>query len=104
MTDRPIINPKECLYLQTANSTDEEREMMSRSDSAKGAALLTLPRRTTRAPSRAEIERAIARGRALQGEAVQAAFGKLFRLLADSVSLRGLRAPASLHGRRHSCC
>ena len=78
--------------------------MTSRSDGAKGAVILTLPRRGARAPSRAEIERGIARGRALQGAAVQAALAPLFRFLAGGPSRRAPHAPDRLPDRHHSCC
>jgi hypothetical protein len=78
--------------------------MTSRSGGAKSAVILTLARRGARAPSRAEIERGIARGRALQGTAVQTAFALLFRFLAGAASRRAPRAPASLPGGHHSCC
>jgi hypothetical protein len=78
--------------------------MTSRSGGAESAVILTLPRRGARAPSRAEIERGIARGRALQGAAVQAAFARLFRFFAGGTGRRAPRAPASLPRRHHSCC
>jgi len=76
----------------------------SRSDGAKGALILTLPRRGARPPSRAEIERGVARGRALQGAAVQAGFRRAFRFLTGSAGPRAPRPSASLPARRHSCC
>lgn len=55
--------------------------------------------------SRAELERAIARGRRLQGEAVRSGFRKGFAeavtLLCAGTRLRGLRYPAA---RRQPCC
>lgn len=76
---------------------------MPRAD-CTGNAEAPLPRRGVAPPGRAEIERGVARGRRLQGEAVQAAFRRLLRALAVGTNLRRLRAPASLAGRRHSCC
>jgi hypothetical protein len=78
--------------------------MSSRSGGAGSAVILTLPRRGARTPSRTEIERGIARGRALQGAAMQAAFALLFRFLAGGTGRRAPRAPASLPGRHHSRC
>lgn len=76
---------------------------MTRAD-CTGRAKVPFRRCAVAPPSRAEIERGVARGRRLQGEAVQAAFRRLLRALAVGTNLRRLRAPASLAGRRHSCC
>ena len=79
--------------------------MTSRANGANRSLILTLPRCGIRSLSRAEIERGMARGRALQGMAVRRAFAQLFRFLARSAtSQRSSQAPASLASRRHSCC
>jgi len=61
--------------------------------------------------SRAEIERAVARGRGLQGQALRAGFRRAFSLLAGAFlvggCLRALRLTASTGGtagRRQPCC
>lgn len=55
------------------------------------------------APSRAEIERAVARGRRLQGAAVQAFLAQLLRLLAAGLGRGAQRTTAGLPGRGHCC-
>ena len=77
---------------------------MTRSGGAASAVMLPPSRSGARAPSRAEIERGIARGRALQGIAMRRAFGPLSRFLGKTISRCSSEAPASLPGRRHSCC
>jgi len=77
---------------------------MRRSESAL---LLTFPHRTSetgRTLSRADIERAIVRGRTLQGEALRDGFSRVLQFLVAGCSLRGLRVPASAGEQRHSCC
>ncbi len=59
--------------------------------------------------SRAEIERAVARGRGLQGEALRAGLRRAARFLVGSVltggCLRGLRPAAhAARGLRQPCC
>ncbi|MGF1628851.1 MAG: hypothetical protein ACFCUT_05225 [Kiloniellaceae bacterium] len=82
--------------------------MTSRTDSTAPAIRLRLSRQpvaqAAMAISRAEIERAIARGRALQGEALRSGIRYLFRFLVAGCSLRKLRIPGSQPGRRHACC
>ena len=55
-------------------------------------------------PSRRELERALARGRRLQGEALRDAFRGLFRVLVGGCSLRSLRLPGEVNAGRRSCC
>lgn len=50
--------------------------------------------------TRAEIDRLIARGRRLQGQALRAGFRQIFRHLVGGCSLRGLRQA----GVRQPCC
>ncbi|WP_193366854.1 hypothetical protein [Pelagibius marinus] len=50
--------------------------------------------------TRRDIERLVARGRRLQGEALRDGFRRVFRHLVGGCSLRGLR----LSGRRQPCC
>jgi hypothetical protein len=50
-------------------------------------------------PSRDEIDRLVERGRRLQGEALLSGFKRVFNVLADSGSLRGLR----ITGQRQPC-
>jgi hypothetical protein len=82
--------------------------MTSRTDNTTGATFLSFPGRAggpaSTATSRREIERAVARGRTLQGEALRGGFRHLFRFLVDGCSLRKLRIPGHLPGHRHSCC
>lgn len=86
---------------------------MSRIETAPSATLLRFPADkpaggpatgSATGPSRREIERAIARGRRLQGEALRNSFRQLFRVLVGGCSLRSLRLPAELPGGRQSCC
>ena len=85
---------------------------MSRTDSLSSATLLRFPAAAasqTRfvsgaTPSRADIERAIASGRRLQGEALRDGFRRLYHVLVGGCSLRSLRLPGELPGQRHSCC
>jgi hypothetical protein len=58
----------------------------------------------TGAPSRREIERAIARGRRLQGEALRNGVRWLYRVLVGGCSLRSLRLPGEVNAGRRSCC
>ena len=79
---------------------------MSRIETAPAATLLHFPAPTPAAatPSRRELERAIARGRRLQGEALRDAFRGLFRVLVGGCSLRSLRLPGEVNAGRQSCC
>jgi hypothetical protein len=104
MTDCRIINLAACRYGQPASPRDEEPAMTSRPGGTESAVILTLPRSGARAPSRAEIEHGVARGRALQGAAVQAGFRRAFRFLTGGAGLRAPRPSASLPARHHSCC
>jgi len=82
--------------------------MTSRADSATSATFPSFSDRAggpaSAAISRGEIERAVARGRALQGAALRGGFRHLFRFLVGGCSLRKLRIPGHLPGQRHSCC
>jgi hypothetical protein len=82
--------------------------MTSRAGSTTSATLLSYAHRAGRpaaaAISHAEIERAVGRGRRLQGEALRHGFGQLFRFLVAGCSLRKLRIPGQLPGQPHSCC
>lgn len=86
---------------------------MNRIETAPSATLLRFPAakpaggpapEPASRPSRREIERAIAHGRQLQGEALRNGFRQLFRVLVGGCSLRSLRLPAELPGGRQSCC
>lgn len=54
--------------------------------------------------SRAEIDRLVARGRRLQGEALRDGLRRAFRYLVGGCSLRGLRLPGGTNGQRQPCC
>lgn len=82
---------------------------MNRTETAPSATLLPFPagkpaRHPTTGPSRREVERAIARGRRLQGEALRAGVRRLFRVLVGGCSLRSLRLPGEFPAGRRSCC
>lgn len=91
------------------------RSTLSRTDSDTPGAVLRfpLPERPWHAGkgpvSRAEIDRAVARGRGLQGEALRAGFRRAAAFLVGSVltggCLRGLRPAAhAARGLRQPCC
>jgi hypothetical protein len=82
---------------------------MSRIETVPSATLLRFPAAASaespaRGPSRREIERAIARGRRLQGEALRGGFRRLFSVLVGGCSLRSLRLPGEVNAGRRSCC
>lgn len=71
----------------------------------KTATVLPFTRFPAATPSsRAEIDRLVARGRRLQGEALRDGFRRGFRYLVGGCSLRGLRLPGGSHGQRQPCC
>jgi hypothetical protein len=85
---------------------------MSRIETAPSATLLRFPAATADrslawpalSPSRGEVERAIARGRRLQGEALRNGFRRLYRVLVGGCSLRSLRLSGAVPGKREACC
>ncbi|GAB4359749.1 MAG: hypothetical protein Kow00114_12860 [Kiloniellaceae bacterium] len=88
---------------------------MSRTDGTSAGTVLRFPAparswQAGKGPvSRAEIDRAVARGRGLQGEALRAGLRRAARFLIGSVltggCLRGLRPAAhAARGLRQPCC
>jgi hypothetical protein len=82
---------------------------MNRIETVPSATLLRFPAAVSlqspaSAPSRADVERAIARGRRLQGEALRDGVRRLFGVLGGGSSLRRLRPAGGLPGKRQACC
>jgi hypothetical protein len=79
---------------------------MSRIETAPSATLLRFPAAAAPAtsPSRSDVERAIARGRRLQGEALRDGFRRLYRVMVGGCSLRSLRLSGGVAGKREACC
>jgi hypothetical protein len=82
---------------------------LNRIDTAPPPTLLRFPAafshpRPARGPCGAEVARAIARGRRLQGEALRDGVRRLFGVLGGGSSLRRLRPAGGLPGKRQACC